>query len=271
MSAAAPAVPIVWLDGRLVEAARARIDPADRGFLLADGLFETIRVAGGEAWRLDAHLARLFAGAEVLELPVPVAGRALADAMAEVIAANGLAEGSLRLTLTRGPGPRGLVPPERPRPTLLITWAPLAPPLPPARLVTAAVTRRNERSPLSRLKTLNYLDAVLARQEAARRGADDAVLLNTAGRVAEATAANLFAVVDGALLTPPVEDGALPGLRRAEVIERLGAEVRPIGPTELARATEVFLTTSLGTRAVVSLDGRQVGAGAPGSVALGLD
>lgn len=267
---AAPADPVVWLDGGLVEAARARIDPADRGFLLADGLFETIRVRDGLPERLDAHLARLRAGAGVLGLPIPATDDALASAMAEVAAANALPEAALRLTLTRGPGPRGLVPPADPRPTLLIAAAPPPPPSPPARVVVAATTRRNERSPLSRLKTLNYLDAVLARREAAARGADDALMLNTRDRLAEATAANLFAVVDGALLTPPVEDGALPGVRRAELIARLGAEERALLPADLARATEAFLTTSLGVRAVVAVDGRPLGDGAPGPLSASL-
>ncbi|WP_328703041.1 aminotransferase class IV [Arenibaculum pallidiluteum] len=260
----------VWLDGALLDAAAARIDPADRGFLLGDGLFETIRVLDGRPDRLAAHLARLRAGAAVLEIPLPYGDDALASALAGLAGAARIGSGSLRLTLTRGPGPRGLLPPGTPRPTVLATAAPAGPSLPPARVVVATVTRRNERSPLSRLKTLNYLDGVMARQEAARRGADDALMLNGAGRLAEATAANLFAVIDGRPVTPPVEEGALPGIARAEAIARLGAVERPVALSDLARATEIVLTSSLSIRPVVAVDGRPVGDGGPGSMAAAL-
>ncbi|WP_029009652.1 aminotransferase class IV [Azospirillum halopraeferens] len=256
----------VWLNGRLMAAAEARIDPADRGFTLGDGLFETLRVAGGRVCHGDRHLARLSAGARVLDLPVPYGPDALAAAMAALIAARGLEDGVLRLTLSRGTGARGVPPPPDPHPTVLITAAPLPPPGGPMRAVIATVTRRNEHSPLSRLKTLNYLDSVLARQEAARRGADEALLLNTAGRLAESSVANLFVVLEGRTVTPPVADGALPGIRRALLLERGHAEERSLTPDDLARAGEAFLANSLGLRPLVAVDGRPVGNGAPGPV-----
>ena len=250
---------VLWLDGTLVPAEAARIDPADRGLLLGDGLFETMRVEAGAPLRLEAHLRRLREGARLLGLPVPRTDEALADAVAAVVRANGLADAAVRLTLTAGAGPRGLLRPDPCRPTLMLAAAPLPPPPGPARLVIAAVTRRNEHSPLSRVKSLNYLDGVLAREEAKARGADDAVLLNTAGRVAEATAANLFAVVDGTLVTPPLSDGVLPGTMRAEIIRTRGAVERSLDVADLRRATEVFLTSALSVREVREIEGRPVG------------
>ena len=246
----------VWLNGRLVDA--GVIDATDRGFTLGDGLFETVRVRAGAPVFFDRHLARLRDGARVLDIPVPAADAALAEAVAALLAAEGLADGHVRVTLTRGPAPRGVLPPASPNPTLLVTAGPV-PAAAPARLVVAEVTRRNEMSPLSRIKSLNYLDNILARQEAARRAAEDAVLLNTAGRVAETTIANLFAVIDGVLVTPPVAEGALPGIMRGLIVERIGAVERPIAPSELHHADALFLSNSLGLRPVAALDGRACG------------
>ncbi len=114
---------LIHLNGALVSAAEARVDPADRGLALGDGLFETIRVRDGRPLRLAAHCARLRAGADVLDLPVPVSDEALGRALEETLKANAVTDGVLRLTLTRGPGPRGLLPPPQPRPTVLITAA----------------------------------------------------------------------------------------------------------------------------------------------------
>lgn len=242
----------VWLNGALLDADAARIAPDDRGFTLADGLFETLQARGGAVLRLEAHLARLRRGASLLGLPLPRLdyGQILAD----TLAANGLADGVLRLTLSRGRGARGVLPPAESTPTVLVTGAPL-PPLSSVRLVIARVTRRNEFSPLSGIKSLNYLDNILARQEAAGRGADDAVLLNTQGRIAETSMANVFVVKDGALLTPPVGDGALPGVMRAELL-KLGAVERMLSPEDLMASREMFLTTSLGIRSVEEIEGR---------------
>lgn len=242
----------VWLNGALLDAQAARIAPDDRGFTLGDGVFETLRAADGAIVRLDAHLARLRRGAALLGLPVPQVD--YGTALRETLAANGLSDGALRLTLTRGPAPRGVLPPAAPAPTLLITAGPL-PPATPVRLVIARITRRNEFSPLSGIKSLAYLDNILARQEAAARGADDALLLNTQGRVAETGTANLFVVAEGRVVTPSVADGALPGTLRAEILKQ-GAVEAPVTPELLAGVREAFVTTSLGIRSVNALDGR---------------
>ncbi|MFE0754122.1 aminotransferase class IV [Inquilinus sp. NPDC058860] len=250
-----------WLNGRLLAAGEAWIDPADRGFTLGDGLFETIRVRDGAAIWLDRHLARLAAGGAVLGIPARFDDAALAGACAAVITAEGIEAGVLRLTVSRGTGPRGVLPPATPSPTVLIAGHAGLPPQSPVTLVVARGTCRNQTSPLSRVKSLNYLDAVLARREAAERGADDAVMLNTAGRVTETSIANLFARIDGIWTTPPVAEGALPGIMRAEVLARLGAEERPLMVADLQRAEALLLTNALSIRAASSLEDRHPPAG----------
>jgi branched-chain amino acid aminotransferase len=261
---------IVWLDGCLCPVEEARIDPADRGFTLGDGLYETIRARDGKPLRLAAHFARLQSGAGALGIPLPYADRMLAAAMTTVLSVNALTDGVLRLTLTRGPAPRGLASPASAQPTLLISAAPPPAPLPPARVIVATCTRRNELSPTTRFKTLNMLDSILARREAEQRGADDALLLNGAGRLAEATAANLFLVIDGEVVTPPAADGALPGVMRGDVLDRLAAVAAPLTPGDFAVASEAFLTNANGIRAVVAVDGKAVGSGEIGPVTLRL-
>ncbi|QCO18701.1 2-keto-4-methylthiobutyrate aminotransferase (plasmid) [Azospirillum brasilense] len=265
---------VVWLNGRLLPAEEARIDPADRGFTLGDGLFETIRVAGGTARHLGRHLDRLADGAALLGLPLPHGATALADAAAALIAAqdqaDGGVEGVLRITLTRGTGARGVLPPADAVPTLLMTLAPAPPPAGPVEAAIARSTRRNEHSPLSRVKSLNYLDSILARREAATRGAGEALLLNGAGRLAESSVANLFVVRDGRLLTPPVAEGALPGIRRALILERSDAGEAPLDVADLLGAEEAFLTNSLGLRPLLRVDGQAIGAGTVGPVTAAL-
>lgn len=252
-----PPCPTLWLDGRLVPAADARIAPDDRGLLLADGVFETVALRAGGPRHPLPHLARLRAGAAALGIPVPFPDRELLDALSATAWANARPEGSLRLTLTRGPGPRGLLPPIIPRPTLLIASFPPSPPLPRARLVVSTTTRRNEHSPLSRIKSLCYADNLLARREAEAHGADDALLLNTAGRLACATAANvLLRTPDHRWLTPPLSDGALPGIARGILLAHgLVAEARIDGQI-LREARCIILCNSLSLRDAVSLDDR---------------
>ena len=244
----------VWLNGRLVPAEAARIDPADRGFTLGDGVFETIRASAGSPDYVDQHLERLRHGAAVLGIDVPFGDAVLVDALAGL--ANG-ADCALRLTLTRGKMPRGVLPARSAQPTLLITAGELPAPLPPARVMIAQSTRRNEHSPLSRIKSLNYLDSIIARREADAGGFDDAILLNTRGAVAEATAANIFLLHDGRWLTPPVDDGALPGIVRARLLAAGGAIEASIGEADLVRASAGFLVNSLGRRDLASVSNRQ--------------
>jgi branched-chain amino acid aminotransferase len=236
-----------------------RIDPSDRGFTLGDGLFETMCVVGGRVLRQGAHMARLSRGAQIIGVtmqPVDWNG-----AFTAVLGANGLKDTVLRLTVTRGVTSRGLVPPENARSTIIIVPSPIPPPMPPAHCIIATVTRRNEHSPICGIKSLNFLDSILARQEAVSRGADDAILLNTRGNVAESTAANIFAVKNGDIVTPPQADGILAGTMREAVLAETRGQERPLTCDELFDADELFLTNSLGIRAIASLNGRQIGSG----------
>lgn len=267
---------MLWIDGRWIAEGEAAIDPADRGLLLADGLFETMRAEAGRVPRLKAHLARLRQGASVLGLPVPLDDAALGGALAATLAANRLdrAGAALRLTLTRGPGPRGLLPPEPARPTMMIAAFALPPPRPPAEAVLVETVRRNEHSPTSRLKTLAYLDQVLALREARAAGGDEAILRCTAGRLACASAANLFLVIEGRAVTPPIADGALPGITRQQVLEigsvaGVAVEALPLSVEALSAAEEAFVTNSLaGIRPIRTLAGRSLPAPGPVTRAL---
>ena len=248
----------LWLNGALVPASEARIDPMDRGLTLGDGLFETLRARGGVPRHAALHLARLRKGAGVLGIDVQLDDARIVAAFGDVLAANGLTEAVLRLTLTRGVGPRGIAPSSAARPTLLITASPVA--AMPERLsvVISQSTRRNEFSPLSGVKSLNYLDNIIARREAIARAANDAILLNTRGFVAEACVANVFVFKNGGWLTPFVSDGALPGIFRGRLLARGVVAEGRITVEDLSAADSVCLGNTLSLGAVVMLDGREM-------------
>ncbi len=231
----------------------------DRGLLLGDGLFETILALAGRPVAMEAHLDRLMAGCGSLGLPQPDRDQARALCL-EALQALPQSEGraAIRLTLTAGSGGRGLDRPAQVGLRLLARAAPAPRPEGPARLRLSTV-RRNEGSPVSRLKSLSYLDNVLARQQAAP---DEALMLNNRGDLACAGAANLFWLSGQQLYTPAPDCGVLPGIVRAQVLAlagRLGLEAREVHaePQTLAAADGVFLTNSLiGVRPVVGLDGQ---------------
>jgi branched-chain amino acid aminotransferase len=239
----------VWCNGQLLSLESARIDPRDRGFTVGDGLYEIIRVRDGRLLRVDRHFARLGDGLRFLDIRLKVDENALTGAMLAVLQANQLSDAALRLTVSRGVAAYGLLPDPTSRPTVVISAAPYVVPT-PARVMVATATRRNAASPASRIKTISCLDSILARQEAARHGADDAILMNCEGWVAEATAANIFAVIDGVLVTPPIRDGALPGVMRAAVMSHMPLGECSLSVDDLARAGEIFLTSSLGIQPV---------------------
>ena len=250
-------MPTVWLNGRFIEG-EASIDAADRGFLLGDGVFDTALVLGGTVFRGRQHVDRLVQALGVLE--IPVARGDLEAAMAAMAERQG--SGSIRLTVTRGPGPRGLRYPAEPAPTVLGTSAPLGPAsmFAPVRCAVADI-RRNETSPLSRLKSLGYLDNILASRRAERAGASEALFLNTKGLAACSSLANIFAVEGFELVTPPLKDGALPGITRAWILEN--AEDYGLRPLEasipakrLDRADALFLTNSLRLVSPATLPGQ---------------
>lgn len=256
----------LWLNGAIADAGDTRIDPADRGFLLGDGLFETMLVRHGAVAFFDEHLIRLLNGAGVIGLTLPYSPDELAQACRSLLRENELHDcerASLRLTVTRGPGPRGLALPPEPRPTVLIGAARGGPP--PERLSLATASpRRNPWSPSARLKALPYLDNVLAREEAREKGADDALMLDTGGMAASTSMANIFLWEGETLLTPADNGAILPGITRAALLELapgigIGAREEDITPMRLAHADGIFVTNSLvGIVPVSRLDGNEV-------------
>jgi branched-chain amino acid aminotransferase len=248
----------IWLNGALEAVGSARIDPTDRGLTLGDGLFETLCAQGGVPRRAGLHLARLRKGAGVLGIDVPLDDARIMAAFEAVLAANGLADAVLRLTLTRGVGPRGIAPSPAARPTLLITASAVAAMAETINVVICQSTRRNEFSPLSGVKSLNYLDNIIARREAIARAANDAILLNTQGFVAEACVANVFVFKNGKWLTPFVGDGALPGIFRGRLLARGVVVEGRITVEDLSSADCVCLGNTLSLGAVVMLDGREM-------------
>jgi branched-chain amino acid aminotransferase len=268
--------PIVWIDGRMVDASVPHVSALDRGFTLADGLFETMRVYGGRIFRRDAHLARLADACHTMRMAHPDGlGEAVEGAVRAATGA-GMRDARLRLTVTRGAGAAGLAPSPGATPTVVVTVHPL--PRPDETLyergITAqlARTRLNERSATAGLKTLDYTEMVIALAEARDAGADDALLLDTQEHLAEATASNLFIVSGGMLFTPPLSCGVLPGITRAATLEcaralGLSATERELLTNDLLRADESFLTNSV--REIVPLvgvGGTAIGSGWPGPV-----
>ena len=270
---------MIWVNGQGVSADSLHLSALDRGFTLADGVFETMRVYDGHAFRLDAHMRRLSDATSALGIPLPTdIGEVVRRAVVEA-SASGLREASVRLTVSRGVGSPGLAPPASPQPTIVLAIAP--PPALSPEIYASGVTvhvasgRRNERAMTAGLKTIAFTDSVLALAEARAAGADDAIFLDTQGHVSEATSSNVFiaaAARSNVLVTPPLSCGALPGVTRAAVIELaraigLDVEVRPIEHDELLASREVFFTSSLRAIApAVRIDGRSVGNGKPGSL-----
>jgi branched-chain amino acid aminotransferase len=254
----------VWRNGSFVTAEGA-VDATDRGLLLGDGVFDTSLAIDGRVFLREAHLDRMDAALGLLD--VPVARAEIASAMDALAQREG--NGLIRITVTRGPGPRGLKAPAEPHPTVLGSFAPLAPSsiFAPIRLGLSAV-RRNETSPLSRLKTLSYLDAVLAAREVEKSGATEALFLNTRGTLACSSLANIFVVEGFDLATPPLRDGVLPGTLRGWVLAHaedygLRPIERTIAKKALDTADALFLTNSLRLVSPATLTGKAESADVP--------
>lgn len=266
---------MIWLNGQLLEDDNTRIDPRDRGLLLGDGIFETMLARDGHVALFEPHMLRLTHAASLLGITLPYSVPGLGHACEDLLEAaklNTTKRVALRLTVTRGPGPRGLALPEAPTPTVMLTAAEAA--LPPHSVSLATSTiRRNSFSPASRIKALPYLDNVLAKEEARKAGAGDALLLDTTGHVASTTMANIFFWEGDNLITPSLEGPILPGITRAAVIElALGLGIKvlelTVTPERLNQAQGMFITNSLmGLVPVLQLD-RHVLAGHPGTAQL---
>jgi branched-chain amino acid aminotransferase len=266
-----------WLDGRVIDAHEARIPITDHGLLYGDGLFEGIRVFGRRIFRLELHLARLAAGARALALELPGGVERLREIVLETVRAHGGPDAYVRLVVTRGEGALGVDPTTCPTPRIfcLVDRVAIFPPEKLAAgidLVTVSLRRPPPDVLDPRVKSLNYLNSALAKLEARQRGADEALILNLAGNVAEASVANVFVLRGGELRTPPATDGALEGITRQTVFELAGALGVPareqtLGRYDLFAAEEAFLTgTGAGIVPVRSLDGRPAGGGRPGAL-----
>lgn len=258
---------IAYLNDRFVPEEHAVVSVLDRGFLYGDGLFETIRILNGRPFRWDEHVDRLQAGGRCLGIRIPVSSERLGEAAGELIRTNGLEDAFLRLSVSRGIGPRGYSPRGADRPTVAMTLHAAGPlgagASPKWRLVTSSF-RLAAGDPLARYKTANKLPQIMARAEADSAGADEALLLNTAGHVVEGASSNLFWICAGRVKTPSLPEGILPGITRAVVIELcaiLGMpfEESDIGVAHLKTQDGVFLSLSTaGVVPAVSLDGRSL-------------
>ncbi len=264
----------IYLNGELVQQETATVSALDRGLLYGYGLFETMRSYGGRVFRLEGHYQRLRDGAACLAMAVPLSLRDLNEAVDAVLERNMLTDAYVRLTLTAGASPVAGTSGAAGDATMMLLAAPLTD-YPPDlyRRGMAAVfsaVRRNETSPLSGIKSLNYLDNLLAREDARRRGADEAILLNTRGLVAEGSASNVFLVRGNKLITPGIQSGALSGITRRAVLELataagLEAVESEVEPSAFKDAAEAFLTNSvMEIMPLTRLDDRPVGSGRVG-------
>lgn len=268
----------VWLDGRILRRAEARVSAFDRGLLLGDGVYETVRAQAGKVFRWVPHrnrLARSLAGAQI-RLPFPM--ERVEEGIQEVLEANHLEAARIRLTITRGEGGPGFeIPADSPPATVIVAasaWRSL--PSEKYRDGVAAVVPGVRQTPASSLdpalKSISRIHLVLARLEVARRGAHEAILLTTRDEVAEGTSSNVFLVRAGVLRTPSLETGILEGVTREAVLDLAQAAGIPteesrMAERELDRAEEVFFTnTSWGALPVTRVDGGPVGSGRPGPV-----
>jgi len=267
----------IYLNGKLVDRERATVSVYDHGLLYGDGVFEGIRAYRRLVFKLEEHLDRLFESAHTLMLTVPLSKAQLAAAVIQTLKANHLADAYIRVVVTRGPGDLGLDPRKCPRPTLFIIADRIV--LYPDQLyreglsIVTVPTQRNVPEALNpQIKSLNYLNNILAKIEATNAGSAEALMLNAQGYVAECTGENVFLVKRRAVLTPPPYVGLLRGITRDTVMalarrQRLAVREEVLTRHDLFNADECFLTgTAAEIVPVVRIDGRVIGTGRPGPV-----
>jgi branched-chain amino acid aminotransferase len=267
----------VWIDGGIVDLADAKVPVTDHGLLYGDGIFEGLRITSRSVFRLEDHLARLATAARAIDLDLPGGIDAVREIILDTARAHGADEAYGRLIVTRGEGALGVDPTTCPKPRIICIIDEVHIYSKEKReqgldLITSSLRRPSADVLDPRVKSLNYLNNAMAKLEARQRGADEALLLNAGGFVAEASVANVFVYRRGELLTPPGSDGALEGINRLTVLELAGRLGLPAREQTLTRfdffaADEVFLTGSgAGMVPVRSLDSRPIGAGTPGPV-----
>ncbi|MBX2830764.1 MAG: aminotransferase class IV [Rhodospirillales bacterium] len=259
----------VWMNGSFCDLDEASLPVTDRGFLLGDGFFETMRAHEGKIAWLDAHMERLNHHAEVVEFPEDLLPESeeVAEIVQNLFAGVRRENAVVRLTVSRGTGESGLLPPADPDPTILITAAPFEPIDPNIGLnvFTSRKVRRNAWSVAGSIKSLNYLDNIAAKQEVKSYGGQDAIILSADGNVAETSVANIFGIVGETLWTPDEETGILCGLARDFVLEwaeESGIEVdfEPKTPDMLKECDAVFAANALqGLRVIDRVDGLVIG------------
>ena len=269
----------VYINGKLMEKENAKVSVFDHGLLYGDGVFEGIRSYDGLVFKLKEHLDRFFESAKTLMLKIPLSRQEMSGAIIQTLKANRLKDAYIRLVVTRGEGDLGLDPRKCDRPTLIIITDRIV--LYPKKLyregleIITVPTQRNIPSAVDpQIKSLNYLNNILAKIEAVNAGKEEAVMLNHAGYVAECTGDNIFIVKQGELLTPPTYVGALKGITRLAVITIARREKIPFREEVMTRhnlfnADETFLTgTAAEVIPVVKVDGRVIGNGKPGTLTL---
>jgi branched-chain amino acid aminotransferase len=271
---------ICWINGSIKPAEQAHISVFDHGFLYGDGIFEGIRFYAGKPFLLHAHLQRLFDSAQAIALHMPLSEAQLTQAITDVIAATGLQEGYIRLIITRGAGCLGINPKHCKKPNVVMIADTLnmideAKRHAGARLITASTRKLMPDSFDARIKSLNYLNQIMAKIEANHAGADEAIMLNHLGYIAEGTADNVFIEKQGKLITPPATDGGLAGITRAAIIklarqQDIAVYEQSITPYDIYTADACFLTgTGAELIPVASLDGRKL-ASCPSTMFLSL-
>jgi branched-chain amino acid aminotransferase len=267
----------IYVDGKFFAEADAKVSVFDHGLLYGDGIFEGIRFYNGRVFRLEAHLERLWDSARSICLEIPMSMQEMTEAVLETIRQNDLREGYIRLVVTRGVGNLGLNPVQCKRPSVIIIVAQIA--LYPESMykngltVVTCASRRTSPAALNpAVKSLNYLNNVMARIEANLASADEALMLNEQGHVAECTADNVFIIKHGHIFTPPIAAGALRGITRGVVFEiaaELGLKITEADITrhDVFVADECFLTgTAAELIPVIKADGRVIGSGKPGPI-----
>ncbi len=267
----------IYIDGEFFDQADAKVSVFDHGLLYGDGIFEGIRFYHGRVFRMQEHMDRLWESARSICLEIPISRKEMDDALLETIRQNNLRDGYVRLIVTRGVGNLGLNPAQCKQPSIIIIASTIA--LYPEEVyqrgltvVTVATRRMGPATLNPAIKSLNYLNNVLARLEANLANADEALMLNDAGNVAECTADNVFIVKRGQIMTPPITAGALRGITRAVVFDIAQELGIPISEPELTRhdiyiADEAFLTgTAAEVIPMIRVDGRTIGDGRPGEI-----
>jgi len=267
----------VYLNGELVGKDEAKVSVYDHGLLYGDGVFEGIRVYGGKVFLLDEHIERLYESANSIRLEIPIPPDDMTRAVKDTVAANGISDGYVRLVVTRGGGTLGLDIRRTSHPQVIVIADTIT--LYPAeyyenglKLITASTVRNHPAAVNPRIKSLNYLNNILAKIEGSDGGYEEALMLNHKGEVAECTGDNIFIVKRGVLRTPPIDAGILEGITRNAVIDLAGQAGVRVEESAMTRhdiyaAEECFLTgTAAEVVPVVELDGRTIGDGKPGPV-----